>query len=87
MVVEDLWGSIAHVTMLGRQGIVPAKDAAHIIATLVGFQDASLAGALDLKEPRFANHDGKPLPAPVDLLWTLAPEVPNVCLAAAQTCT
>jgi len=57
MVVEDLWGSIAHVTMLGRQGIVPANDAAHIISTLVGFQDQSMDGRLDLKEPAFANHD------------------------------
>jgi len=57
MVVEDLWGSIAHVTMLGRQGIVKPEVAAKIIATLVDFQDASLAGQLDLKETAFANHD------------------------------
>jgi argininosuccinate lyase len=57
MVVEDLWGSIAHVTMLGRQGIVPANDAAHIINTLVGFQDDMIEGRMDFKDPKFSNHD------------------------------
>ena len=57
MVVEDLWGSISHVTMLGRQGIVPPRDAAHIIDTLVGFQDKMMAGELDFKDPKFSNHD------------------------------
>ena len=57
MVVEDLWGSIAHVAMLGRQSIVPANDAAKIISVLVRFQDESIDGRLDLHEARFANHD------------------------------
>jgi len=57
MVVEDLWGSIAHVTMLGRQGIVPANDAAHIISTLVGFQDDMMEGRMDFFDKKFSNHD------------------------------
>ena len=58
MVVEDLWGSIAHVTMLGRQGIVKPSDAAHIISTLVGFQDDKIEGRMDLKgDKAFNNHD------------------------------
>ncbi len=49
MVVEDLWGSLAHVTMLGRQGIVPARDAAAILATLLRFQDDFRAGKWQLQ--------------------------------------
>ena len=57
MVVEDLWGSIAHVSMLGHQGIVPPDQAAQIIATLSSFQDDFVAGKLDFFEERFAGHD------------------------------
>ena len=49
MVVEDLWGSQAHVAMLGRQGIIPAPDAAAILGTLLKFQDDYLAGAWKLQ--------------------------------------
>lgn len=37
MVAEDLWGSMAHVTMLGHQGIIPFSDAAKIVPTLLSF--------------------------------------------------
>ena len=57
MIVEDLWGSIAHVSMLGRQGIVPADQAAKIVSTLVHFQDEALDGALDFFDEKFSNHD------------------------------
>jgi hypothetical protein len=35
----DLWGSMAHVTMLGVQGIIAPEVAANILPTLKGFQD------------------------------------------------
>ena len=44
LVIEDIWGSLAHVTLLGRQGIIPAKDAATILGTLLQFQDDYAAG-------------------------------------------
>ena len=53
MVNEDLWGSLAHVTMLGRQGIIPAKDAGTILKTLLQFQDDYAAGKWQLQ----AEHD------------------------------
>jgi hypothetical protein len=37
-VKEDLWGSMAHVTMLGHQGVIPAADAGKIIQQLLEFQ-------------------------------------------------
>jgi len=37
MVVEDLWGSLAHVTMLGRQEIIPADNAGAILGKLLEF--------------------------------------------------
>ena len=49
MVLEDLWGSLAHVSMLGRQSIIPAPDAAAILGALVGFQDSYAAGGWQLK--------------------------------------
>lgn len=49
MVVEDLWGSMAHVAMLGRQEIIPAQDAAKILEALIRFQDDFLAGRWELK--------------------------------------
>jgi argininosuccinate lyase len=57
MIVEDLWGSIAHVSMLGRQGVIPAKDAGQIVSTLKRFQDDRIAGKLDFFDPKFAMHD------------------------------
>ncbi len=48
MVVEDLWGSLAHVAMLGRQEIIPAADAAAILGKLLAFQDDYLAGKWQL---------------------------------------
>jgi len=57
MVVEDLWGSIAHVTMLGRQGIIPSEATGKILNTLVGFQDDMMNGDLDFFEEKFKNHD------------------------------
>ncbi len=44
LVALDLWGSQAHVSMLGRQGIIPATDAAAILGKLLEFQDDWTAG-------------------------------------------
>lgn len=49
MVIEDLWGSLAHVSMLGRQGIIPAMEAASILGTLLKLQDDTAAGAWKLE--------------------------------------
>lgn len=49
MVIEDLWGSLAHVTMLGRQAIIPATDAAAILRALIGFQDGYAEGTWRLR--------------------------------------
>ena len=49
MVVEDIWGSLAHVTMLGRQGIIPAADAGAILSVLLDFQNDYASGAWQLK--------------------------------------
>lgn len=57
MIVEDLWGSIAHVSMLGRQGVIPADEAAQILTTLVGFQDSAMSGEMDFFDKKFSNHD------------------------------
>lgn len=35
----DLWGSMAHVTMLGVQGVIAPEVAANILPTLKRFQD------------------------------------------------
>lgn len=45
---EDLWGSMAHVSMLGAQGIIPPKAAAAILPTLKKFQDDFVSGAWQL---------------------------------------
>ncbi len=34
LVNEDIWGSMAHVSMLGKQGIIPPKAAGSILKTL-----------------------------------------------------
>ena len=52
MVEEDLWGSMAHVSMLGRQGIIPAKDAGTIVKTLLRFQDEYAAGKWQFERGR-----------------------------------
>eukprot|EP01121_Diplochlamys_sp_Union-15-3_P011185 TRINITY_DN3210_c0_g1_i1.p1 TRINITY_DN3210_c0_g1~~TRINITY_DN3210_c0_g1_i1.p1 ORF type:complete len:554 (-),score=105.09 TRINITY_DN3210_c0_g1_i1:14-1675(-) len=39
IVAEDLWGSMAHTTMLGAQGIISPKAASAILPTLLKFQD------------------------------------------------
>ncbi|MFR4972921.1 MAG: hypothetical protein ACLUB2_05820 [Butyricicoccus pullicaecorum] len=36
MYAEDIQGSIAHATMLGRQGIIPQDDVQKIIGTFQG---------------------------------------------------
>lgn len=48
MAVEDMWGSIVHNIMLGQQGIVPAKDSAKIISTLLDLQNEYIAGKWQL---------------------------------------
>jgi argininosuccinate lyase len=49
MVVEDIWGSMAHVSMLGVKGIIPPKDAAAILSKLLEFQDGYVAGSWQLQ--------------------------------------
>jgi len=39
LVVEDIWGSMSHVTMLGAQGIIPPQAAAAILPALLKFQN------------------------------------------------
>src|SRR5688500_12575488 len=48
MVREDVRGSIAHVRMLGRQGIIPPGDAAAIEDGLWRIMDEATAGELRL---------------------------------------
>ena len=45
---EDLIGSMAHVTMLGRQGVIPKADARVIRDGLAALWARSLAGTLEL---------------------------------------
>jgi argininosuccinate lyase len=44
LVAEDLWGSMAHVAMLGSQGIIPANNAAAILDTLYKLQQDWIEG-------------------------------------------
>jgi argininosuccinate lyase len=44
LVVEDLWGSISHVSMLGHQKIVPWDKANKIIPTLLRYQNEWIDG-------------------------------------------
>ena len=46
MAAEDIEGSIAHATMLGRQGIISETDAAQIVAGLKALQQELAAGEL-----------------------------------------
>lgn len=48
LAVEDMWGSIAHVTMLGRQGIIPAENAAAIVGVLADLQQKFIDGSWKL---------------------------------------
>ena len=48
IIMEDTWGSIAHVTMLGVQGIIPAEHSAKIIGGLRNLQDEYKAGTWDI---------------------------------------
>lgn len=47
---EDLVGSLAHVTMLGRTGVIPVADARAIKAGLVAIWERAAAGALALPD-------------------------------------
>ena len=47
---EDLVGSIAHVTMLGRTGVIPAAEARAIRAGLVSLWERAEAGTLTLPQ-------------------------------------
>jgi len=53
----DLWGSMAHVIMLGAQGIVSPSVASQILPALKGFQDARMDGTMNYYDPEFRNHD------------------------------
>jgi argininosuccinate lyase len=50
LAVEDTWGSIGHVTMLGRQGIIPAEHAGKIANTLLQIQNGMIDGSFQLGE-------------------------------------
>lgn len=50
LVREDLLGSAAHVTMLGRQGILAKDDATKLRAALLAMDEAARAGTLALPE-------------------------------------
>lgn len=49
MVVEDIWGSMAHVTMLGKQKIIPWEAASKIVPTLHRFQQEYQEGKWKLQ--------------------------------------
>jgi argininosuccinate lyase len=57
MVTEDLWGSMAHVTMLGRQGVIEPAKAGKLMNALLSLQNQNMAGELDFFEKEFKNHD------------------------------
>jgi len=50
LVREDLLGSLAHVSMLGRQGIVPKADALALREALLELWDSHGRGALELPD-------------------------------------
>jgi len=75
MIKEDIWGSIAHVSMLGHQGIVPAKEAASIVKALAGFQDGYAEGKLDFFDPKFSMHDDVHMNTEARLIDALGMEV------------
>ncbi|MBR3098197.1 MAG: argininosuccinate lyase [Clostridia bacterium] len=43
---QDITGSVAHATMLGEQGIIPAEDAARIVEGLKGILEDARAGRI-----------------------------------------
>ncbi|MGG2106307.1 argininosuccinate lyase [Lysinibacillus pakistanensis] len=47
LVLEDLEGSVAHVTMLGATGILPAADVEAILGGLGQLQEKAIAGELE----------------------------------------
>jgi len=48
MVAEDIWGSMAHVTMLGHQKIIPATAAGSILQQLLKLQNGFLDGSWNI---------------------------------------
>ena len=54
LVMEDIEGSVAHVTMLGAQGILPAEDVAKILEGLAQLKVKAEAGELEFS---VANED------------------------------
>ncbi|MGE7808079.1 argininosuccinate lyase [Lysinibacillus capsici] len=54
LVLEDLEGSVAHVTMLGATGILPAADVETILGGLAQLKDKAIAGELEFS---VANED------------------------------
>ena len=54
LVMEDIEGSIAHVTMLGAQNILPLEDVAKIIEGLKQLNEKAIAGELEFS---VANED------------------------------
>lgn len=54
LVLEDLEGSVAHVTMLGATGILPAADVEAILGGLAQLKDKAIAGELEFS---VANED------------------------------
>lgn len=75
MVNEDLWGSMAHVAMLGHQGIIPSPDAGKIMRQLLQFQDEVLGGRFDLFEEAHLNHDDVHMNIEARLIAALGMEV------------
>lgn len=62
LVVEDLWGSISHVSQLGQQKIVPFDKANKIIPTLLRYQNEWIEGKWKLSpenEDVHLNIEGK----------------------------
>lgn len=54
LVLEDLEGSVAHVTMLGATGILPSADVQTILSGLAQLKDKAIAGELEFS---IANED------------------------------
>lgn len=54
LVLEDLEGSVAHVTMLGATGILPSADVQAILSGLAQLKDKAIAGELEFS---IANED------------------------------
>jgi len=52
LVADDLWATAAHVTMLARQGIIPAVDARAILDGLAEIGRRHAAGTFALEEAR-----------------------------------